>query len=223
MATYVLVPGGWRGGWYFEPLARQLRRHGHEAYAVTPTGLGDRGHLGAATVNLDTHVQDVVALLESERIADAVLCGHSYGGMIVAGVADRVPHLIDAAVYCDAYVPADGQSCWQLTSDAFRRIFLENASQDGFSVAPPAGSDPRCTAHPLASFLQRPRLTSAGEQLRRRDFVYLSGWPETPFTAVYERLLRDPRWRVHSLPVGHDVMAAAADDLLDILLDVPTG
>ncbi|GAA1656345.1 alpha/beta fold hydrolase [Fodinicola feengrottensis] len=219
MATYVLVPGGWHGGWYFEPLAQHLRWHGHQAYAVTLSGVGDRHHLRSAAVNLDTHIQDVLSLLETEQITDAVLCGHSYGGMVVSGVADRAPERVEAVTYCDAYLPQDGDSCWSLTSDVYRGLFLANATGDGQNVEPPAGMDPRATSQPLATFLQAIQLTGA-ELPTRRHFVYLSGWSGTPFASTYERLSQDATWKVHDLPVGHNVMRLAGDDLLKILLEV---
>lgn len=212
MATYVLIPGGWRGGWWFEPLAQRLRAEGHEAYSVTLSGAGDR------VVNLDTHIQDVMDVLVAEDLHDVVLCGHSYGGMVVSGVADRAPERVDSVVYVDAYVPEDGDSCFTLTSDAYRAVFLEQSRGDGSSVQPRQGGDPRTTAQPLATFLQAIRLTGSLARFRRRDYVYLSGWTGSPFTDLYERLSQDPAWHVHTLPVGHDVMAAAADELAEILL-----
>src|SRR5215217_3201414 len=93
MATFVLVPGAWHSGWWFDPLARRFRRHGHEAYLLTLTGVGDRNHLLTDSVNLD-NIQDLANVLEAERIEDAVLVGHSYGGMVITGVADRVPERV---------------------------------------------------------------------------------------------------------------------------------
>ncbi|WP_211768132.1 alpha/beta fold hydrolase [Kutzneria sp. CA-103260] len=219
MATYVLVPGGWHGGWYFEPLARRLREHGHQAFPVTLTGVGDRHHLLTGAVNLDTHIQDVMAVLESERIEDAVLCGHSYAGMVISGVADRMPERVDSLVYCDAYVPDDGDSCWTLTSEPYRELFLAGSARTGYAVDPPERLGPRATSHPLASFVQSIRLTGSLDRFRRRDYVYLSDWTGSPFTALYERLSQDSAWRVHDIPVGHNVMASAADELAAILLD----
>ena len=124
------------------------------------TGLGERRHLLNAAVNLETHIEDVVQILATERLTDVVLLGHSYGGMVLTGVIDRAPDRIAAAVYSDAYVPAQGESCFDLANDLFRGMFLEGAAQDGFSVPPPPGLDPRATAHPLAAFLQRLRLAN---------------------------------------------------------------
>jgi hypothetical protein len=136
---------------------------------------------------------------------------------VLSGVVDRVPDRIAATVYSDAYVPDNGQSCFELANDLFRGLFLEGAAQDGFSVPPPPGLDPRATPHPLASFLQRLRLLKAPPSLRR-GYVYLSGWPDTPFTSVYERVRQDPTWRTFTLPVSHKVIAEAFDELLEIAL-----
>jgi pimeloyl-ACP methyl ester carboxylesterase len=220
MTTFVLVPGGWHGGWYYSGLADRLREAGHRALPVTLTGIGDRAHLGGPAVNLDTHIADVLGVLESEQVTDAVLVGHSYAGMVITGAADRAaPGAVSRLVYSDAYVPEHGQSCWELTTQAFRELFLEGAAADGYSVQPPPGVDPRTTAHPLASFLQRLRLGAGGlERVLTRDYVYLSGWTGTPFTELYKRLAVNPAWRTHELDCGHDVLGGAPDDFLRILL-----
>jgi pimeloyl-ACP methyl ester carboxylesterase len=217
MATFVLVPGGWHGGWYFQGLAEALRARGHRAYPITPTGLGERRHLLSADVNLDTHIEDVARVLETENLSEAILVGHSYAGMVVSGVIDRMPDRVGAAIYCDACVPDNGQSCFDLVNDPLRKLFLDGAAGDGFSVPPKPGLDPRATAHPLAAFLQRLRLRHAPPAIRR-GYIYLSGWPETPFTSVYERLRASPEWRTFELPVGHNVVADASDQLLEIVL-----
>lgn len=217
MATFVLIPGGWHGGWYFQSFAEALRAQGHRAYAFTLTGLGERRHLLRADVNLDTHVQDVVQLLEVEKLAEVILLGHSYAGMVVSGVLDLAPDRITAAIYCDAYVPDDGQSCFGLANDLYRRLFLDNAAKDGFSVLPPPGLDSRATPHPLAAFLQSFRLRNPAAAVTR-GFIYLSGWPETPFASTYERLRTAPEWRAFDLPVRHNVIATAFDELLAIAL-----
>ena len=218
MATYVLVPGGWHGGWYFQSFAEALRAHGHRAYTITLTGLGERRHLLRPDVNLDTHIEDVVQLLEMENLSEVILLGHSYAGMVVSGVLDLAPDRIASAIYADAYVPDDGQSCFGLANDSFRKLFLDNAAKDGFSVLPPPRLvDPRVTPHPLAAFLQSLRLKKPPPRIKR-GFIYLSGWPETPFTSTYERLRTAPEWRTFDLPVGHNVIAAAFDELLEIAL-----
>ena len=101
MATYALVGGGWLGGWCWRRVARRLREEGHEVYPVTLTGLGERVHLASPQVDLETHITDVVNLIEFEDLHDVVLLGHSYANLVVTGVADRVPERISQLVYLD--------------------------------------------------------------------------------------------------------------------------
>lgn len=217
MATFVLIPGGWHGGWYFHDFATALRARGHLAFAMTLAGIGERRHQLTA-VNLDTHIDDIVQLLEAGDLSDVILLGHSYAGMVVTGVLDRVPQRISAAIYADAFVPGNEQSCFDLANEAHRAIFLGNAADDGISVRPPARLlDPRVTPHPLATLLQRLTLRNPPPDVKR-GYLYLSAWPDTPFTATYERLRTLPEWRTFDLPVGHNVIAKAADALLEIAL-----
>lgn len=219
MATFVLIPGGWHGGWYFQDFAEALRARGHHAYAITLTGLGKRQSLLHSGINLNTHIDDVVQLLEAGNLSEVILLGHSYAGMVVSGVLDRAAGRIAAAIYADAFVPEDGQSCFGIANDLHRTLFLNNAAEDGISVLPPPRlADPRVMPHPLATFLQRLTLRNPPPQVKR-GYLYLSGWPETPFTATYERLRIAPEWRTFDLPVGHNVIAAAFDELLEIALE----
>src|ERR1051326_4587160 len=147
MTTFILVPGGWNGGWYFQPIADALRGHGHTAYSVTLTGLDGRARAPMAT-NLDTHIQDVVSLLGTEDVRDATLVGHSYAGMVITGAAARAAGRVRRLVYCDAYVPADGDSCYDLTTPAYRELFIRESQGDGLTVAPPPHLDARTAGHP---------------------------------------------------------------------------
>jgi pimeloyl-ACP methyl ester carboxylesterase len=149
MATFVLVPGGWHGGWYFQFLAEALRARGHRAYPITLTGLGERRHLLGADVNLDTHIHDVIQILQMENLSQVILLGHSYGGMVISGVVDRVPDRVATAIYSDAYVPSDGQSCFELANDLFRKLFLDGAAADRFQrpATTPARSPGNATSH----------------------------------------------------------------------------
>jgi len=222
MPTFVLIPGGWRGGWSVTPLARKLRALGHEVYTPTLTGLGERVHLASsARPNLDTHIADVANLLTYEDLHDVVLCGHSYAGMVVSGVADLMPERIAALVYVDAFVPNDGEAWWDLAGDYFRKLAIEGSAADGFSVMPPSSpGDARRVPHPLASFRQAIRLTGRWQEVREKMFIYATGWEETPFTATYERLKRDPAWIVKSLPCGHDIFGKAPEDFLALVQEL---
>ena len=109
MATFVLVHGAWHGSWCWKRVRKALQARGHDVFTPTLTGLAERSHLLAPNVNLDTHIDDVVGLIKWEDLSDVVLCGHSYGGCVISGAADRVAQRIGALVYLDAFVFADGQ------------------------------------------------------------------------------------------------------------------
>ncbi|MFF5445311.1 alpha/beta fold hydrolase [Streptomyces sp. NPDC012888] len=219
MTTYVLVPGAWHGAWVYQRLARELRTAGHEVHAVTLTGVGDRRHLLTPSVNLDTHIADVVNLITDEQIGDAVLVGHSYGGMVVTAVADRLPERVRGLVYVDAMVPDDGDSVWSLVTDNERAWYLNGTGDTGFTSAPLPFFDPRATPHPLATLLQAVRLEGDLSRFPHKSYVYATGWPTpSPFTELYERLARTPGWRTHAVDSGHNVMRDAPEELLAVLL-----
>ena len=104
MATFVLVHGAWGGGWFWKKIIPLLRMAGHTVHATTATGMGDRVHLAGPAVDLDTHITDVANVLEFEDLTDVTLVGFSYGGMIITGVAERVPERLAGLVYFDALV-----------------------------------------------------------------------------------------------------------------------
>lgn len=220
MTTFVLVPGMCHGGWCFADLTRELRAHGHTVHPLTLTGLSERSHLLHGTVNLETHIQDVTGVLVAEDVREAVLVGHSYGGMVITGVADRATDRVDSLVYVDAMVPRNGESCWSVVSDQERQWYLD-VEDDGYAVRPLPFFDARATPHPIASLLQPLRLTGDLAHVRRRDYVYAAGWEgRSPFAPVYERLRAEPSWTTHALDGGHNLMRDAPRELLEVLLDV---
>src|SRR5947209_17490274 len=113
MASFVLVHGAWHGSWCWKRVRKALQAAGHEVFTPTLTGLGERSHLLSRDVNLETHIQDVVNLIKWEELTDIVLCGHSYGGCVISGVADRIPARIRALVYVDAFVLENGENLAQ--------------------------------------------------------------------------------------------------------------
>jgi pimeloyl-ACP methyl ester carboxylesterase len=224
MATFVLVPGAWHGSWTFEAVTPLLERAGHAVHTLTLTGLRpEDDEATVARANLDTHADDVLALLDRAQITDVTLVGHSYGGMVISAAADRAGGRVSRLVHLDAYVPRDGESCWSLTTEAYRQSFVRGAMGTGFAVRPPFraphGGDPRRRPHPLASLLQAIRLTGAVERVPRRDFVYCSGWEDgTPFAGLRARLQADPGWQVHDLPTAHNAMRDAPEAVAELLI-----
>ncbi|HEX5367940.1 MAG TPA: alpha/beta fold hydrolase, partial [Dehalococcoidia bacterium] len=114
MTTFVFVHGAWGGSWGWTNFARLMRAAGHEVFTPSLTGQGERTHLGGPNVNLTTHILDVENAIKYEGLTGIALVGHSYGGMVVTGVADRVPEVIRQLIYIDAFLPQDGESCFDL-------------------------------------------------------------------------------------------------------------
>jgi pimeloyl-ACP methyl ester carboxylesterase len=132
-ATFVLIPGAWAGAWAWSRVVPLLQAAGHDVHATTPTGLGDRVHLASPAIDLATHVTDVVNVLEVADLRDVTLVGWSYGGMIIAGVAEQVPERLAQLVYFDADVPADGERGWdaELYTDEARAVDVTSGLQAG--------------------------------------------------------------------------------------------
>lgn len=236
MGTFVLVHGAWHGAWCWQRVARLLRAEGHEVYTPTFTGLGERSHLMSRQIDLETHIADVLSVLRWEELGDIVLCGHSYGGMVITGVADREAHRIAALVYLDAFVPNNGECTLDLLPAERREQFDRAVRERGFGwLVPPipaavykvneadqAWVDRQCTPHPLACFEQRITLTGAHETIARRLYIRGTAYTPSAFAPIAERLQRDRRWRVASLPSGHDVMVDMPQELAELLKSAQT-
>ena len=230
-STFVLVHGAWSGGWCYHKVAARLRERGHRVYTPTLTGQGERAHLLAGNINLSLHIEDVLAVFHYEGLDGVVLAGHSYGGMVITGVADRIPERIAALVYLDAFLPRDGQSLFDINVPANTQRFLANAGAiGGLAVpAPPASFfnvnaedasrvDALATPHPLGAFTEKIRLTGAHEGIARRVYVHGTVLPrESPFAPFYARVRDDPAWEAHMLACGHHVMLDEPERVTDIL------
>jgi pimeloyl-ACP methyl ester carboxylesterase len=214
MATFILIPGGWQGGWVYQKVADILTAHGHKALPITLSGLGDAP---APTANLETHIHEVVDAVKSHR-DDIVIVGQSYGGMVVSGAADAAPSQIRALVYVDAYVPDSGDSVWSLTTPRFRDVFVACAKADGLTCAPPPHLDPRCRPHPMAAFLQSIHLSARWREVPRKTYIGAFGWDGSPFLDLYRRLSGDPEWSTFAFDCGHNVARLKPEALAEILL-----
>ena len=236
MATYVLVPGGAHGGWCYQKVTRLLQAAGHEVYALTLTGVGERSHLVSADVDLDLHIQDVVQVLEFEDLRDVVLVGHSYGGMVITGVADRAPDRVGRLVYLDAANPADGQSLLEIARPMMEPARAAGQVIDGVEMVllpfPEAGRfygvtdpddlawmDARLTGHPWKCFEQPLRLT---------DPAKLAALPTYHIVCTSTLATRDPdlmararaAGRLWEIDTGHDLMITEPDAVASALLEI---
>ena len=233
MTTFVLVHGAWHGSWAWQRVRRQLHEAGHEVFTPTLTGVGERSHLLSRDIGLETHILDVVNLIVFEELDDIVLCGHSYGGCVVTGVADRLPEKIRALVYLDAFVPANGENVLQHVPDQQRVMLLEGTRQtgEGWRVPPiPAAVfnlnaedadwvDRQCTPQPIATFEDAIRLTGGIDEVENVSYVRATGFVEGSPFPPFEALAKARGWPTVEIAVGHDVMLDAPDELTRVLLE----
>jgi pimeloyl-ACP methyl ester carboxylesterase len=233
MSTYVLVHGAWRGGWMWKPVRNALQASGHQVFTPTLTGVGERCHLLSREVTLETHIADVLNLIRFEELGDVVLCGHSYGGCVVTGVADRIPEKIGALVYLDAFVPDDGQSLHDTLPPEDRNYQVEAAKNlgEGWKVPPiPAEVfnvnmqdrdwvNSQSTPHPLACFQQGIRLTGGIKKIKNVTYILATGWGPTPFPQFYEKA-KAKGWKTVTFNCGHDVILDRPKELTQELLAI---
>lgn len=231
MSVYVLVHGAWHGSWCWKRVRRALWERGHEVFTPALTGVADRLHLLSPQVDLETHITDVVNLIRWEELEDVVLCGHSYGGCVISGVADRVPDRIGALVYLDAFVLESGQSLHDTIPPEVKNAQLEAARQagEGWKVPPiPAEAfnvnakdrdwvDRQCTMQPLATFQQPINLTGAIDRIENVTFILANGYSPSPFPPFYEHA-KAKGWKTITMACGHDVMLDQPEELTSALL-----
>jgi pimeloyl-ACP methyl ester carboxylesterase len=206
-----------------------LQEKGHTVFTPTLTGLGDRVHLANPDVNLTTHIQDILHVLEYEDLHDVVLVGHSYGGMVITGVADQARERIKQLVYLDAFLPEHGQSMQDIRNiqqettldDQWRVPPMPYHMQDTnlFGVTNPADIAwirPRITMQPIQTLTQQLSLTRSDPH-PRRSYILASDNANSSFPKIAARLQEDPHWQVYRLIGGHDVMVTRPQELADLL------
>ncbi len=149
----VMVHGAWAGGWHMRKVTPLLEARGCKVYSPTLSGLGERYHTATPAISLDVHIQDIVNFILFEDLHDVILLGHSYGGMVITGVADRIPERIARLVYLDAFLPENGESLMNLRNTC--SLPIEKMSRDGFifpTWVKPDKPFPRDVPHPLKTF-----------------------------------------------------------------------
>lgn len=249
MATYVLVHGGWHGAWCWKKVIPLFQQAGHRLVTPTLTGLGEKAHLLTPEVGLSTHIQDVVQSIEENQLNEVILLGHSYSGMVITGVVDRIPEQIGHLVYLDAALPRDGESMADLAPlviSSFRR--QARAHGDGWRVDPQReaplgiGGVYGVTQEPDLSWVRSlvgpQSLKTFEEPLHLKDPDSVSKKPRTfirctgsSFAMVFRDVMRhliarrtlaptDPGWRLRQLPTGHDCMITMPKELTDLLLEI---
>jgi pimeloyl-ACP methyl ester carboxylesterase len=238
MATYVLVHGGAHGGWCYQNVARLLRQAGHEVVTPTMTGVGERSHLLSSDVDLDLHIRDIVAVLHYDDLRDVILVGHSYGGMVITGVADRAADRVGRLVYLDAATPVNGQSLVDVAGPIIEATRPHGQVVDGVELvlfpSPDAGlffgvTDPddvawmaeRLTPHPWKCFEQRLELTNeaALSAITKYHIVCTSTLASRDPELIAKARAEGRLWDVDT---GHDLMITEPEAVAELLLQVAT-
>lgn len=218
MAIFVLVHGGWGGGWEWTPVANSLRERGHEVFTPTLTGLGERAHIQAGEVTLSDHIDDIQALISFEELHDIILCGHSYGGMVVTGVADRLPERVQLLINLDSFAPQDGESLQDLVPPEFMQSILAVAQErgDGRSPIPqellPAQEEADAAITRYVARLRPQSVATMTEPLQLsggidrvpRAFVQCTGY-ESSLMGPFADRAQSEGWLYRELPTQHDL------------------
>jgi pimeloyl-ACP methyl ester carboxylesterase len=245
MATYVLVPGAWLGGWAWDDVAERLRSRVHEVHPVTLTGLGDRAALASPDVDLERHISDVVEVVEEADLREVVLVGHSFGGIPVTGAADRIPERLVTVVYVDSGPALEGAAYidtlpppveeaterhvgeegdgWRLPMPSWEELEQVNgAGLQGLDEKTRARVRERATPQPFRTYtqpiaLKNPARTSLPHVLISCSF---------PLEQVKEFIasghpwfaeLGGPQWSFVELPTSHWPMFSAPEELAQAL------
>jgi pimeloyl-ACP methyl ester carboxylesterase len=244
--TFVLCHGAWHGGWCWRDVANALRARGAEVYTPTMTGLGERAHLKEACKGVSTYIDDVCGVIASEQLTDIILVGHSYGGMCIAGVADRMPDRVRHLVYLDAAVPQDGQSmitqgivnppevneATQAHLESKREDWLPLPSAELLGIADAseeikAREFAGMTPHPMSSLIERLHFVNGGPKTPATYIVCDNPpMPGTSFVAHYEKAKAGdygPHWTARRIDTGHMAMFTAPEETVAMLAEAALG
>lgn len=221
--TYVIVHGAWGGGWDWKSVDQMLTAAGHTVYRPTLTGLGEHSNLASTNIDLDTHIQDIVNVILWEDLHDVVLVGHSYGGMVITGVADRVPDRIKHLVYLDALLPKDGENVNAIIAQRIKQPI-----QDGFITAPWVVGNPppphdvlmpaKCFSEPISLTNQ----AVAGKLPTTYILTVDAGQPpeQDDFYPFYQRA-KTRGWTVLIMEGDHNVQRSHRKELVGLLESAP--
>lgn len=232
--TFILIHGASHGGWCYDRVTDILRSQGHRVFAPTLAGLAERSSMDARRINLTTHINEVVELFERENLSEVVLCGHSYGGMVIAGVADRIPDRIENLVFLDAVVPENGKSMNEYAFPGWRilpiliSVWLFGR---GYKLTPPppawffnvnkadrAMVNRRLTGHPFKTLTEKIHIGSDADLIPNHTYIYATRWGNPQIAEQYERAKGREGWKVFEVESGHDIMIDAPEALARILV-----
>lgn len=240
-ATYVLVHAAWHGGWCWKKVTPLLRARGHHVYTPTLTGLGERSHLAHPDIGFETHIQDVVNVLQYEDLSRVILVGHSSSGAVITGVAQRAAEQLAHLVYLDAFVPDDGQALLDLIPADRRQGMEQRVQAEGkgwlLPSLAPGPWDPflreawqitgeadrqwmlaRLRPMPFKVFKDPVRRSNPAAEKLPRTFIRCLRWPHPMFDRYADNARRTSGWRYRELPTSHEPFVTHPQDLANALL-----
>jgi pimeloyl-ACP methyl ester carboxylesterase len=233
-ATFLVCHGAWSAGWAWKKLHPLMAARGHCLVTPTCTGLGERAHLANPSIDLETHIQDVLNVIKYEDLRDIVLVGHSYGGMVATGVADRARDRSKQLIYLDAFAPNEGQCLLDFLSESERQRMLQLAkSGDGWRVPPnptPPDTPPadlewlteRRVHMPIKCFEARLKL-HGGDLILPRSYIYATrSAPGDTFGPIARRAKSMAGWNYHEIDASHSPNVTAPDALMKLLQKIVT-
>ena len=227
-ATFLVCHGAWSAGWAWKKMHPLMAARGHRLVTPSYTGLGERAHMAGPSIDLETHIQDILNVIKYEDLHDIVLIGHSYGGMVATGVADRARDVVSQLIYIDAFVPDDGQSLLDLNEPARVRMQELARAGDGYRVPPnPTPPDTpqadldwltaRRVDMPIKCFETKLRL-QGGTLTLPRSYIYATRiTPADTFGPFAKRAKSDPGWRYFEIDASHSPNVTALEALTALL------
>jgi pimeloyl-ACP methyl ester carboxylesterase len=242
-ATYVLVHPAWHGGWCWKKVAPLLRARGHDVWTPTLTGLGERSHLARPEVGLNVHVEDVASVLEFEDLTGVILVGHSSTGMVITGIADRMPERLAHLVYLDAFVPENGQALLDLMPAPLVPQVKARVQEEGQGWLLPrlfpgpwgetVGKVWRITDEadqrwmlarlrptPFRHFLEPVRRANPAAEQVPRTYIRCLQYPNPVFDGYAARARQGGVWRHRELATSHEPFVTMPRELTDLLLEI---
>lgn len=233
--TYVLVHGAYGGGWIWRDVAEGLRRLGHRVWTPTQTGLGERAHLMSRQITVDTHIDDVASVIETDELRDIILVGHSYGGMAVTGVADRMTDRVRHIIYLDALIPENGDTAFTVLpaglAESRRKVAREQGGgvalpvpgPEGFPIPDGPAKDwfmRRLRPHPIGTYESVVRLTKPAGAGLPVTYVAYTNPALASIEPSRQRAKAKPGWRYMELAVPHDVEIPMPEKVTELLAGI---
>ena len=223
--TIVFVHGAWGGAWDYQVMEKLLEDKGHKVYRPTLTGQGERSHLLNPSINLETHIMDILNVIKFEGLENFILVGHSYGGMVITGVADKVPEKIRHLVYMDAYIPLDGENALSLFPQESQEFFIQHAKDngDGHSLPPfwEGWKKTKDVAHPFNTLLQAISLKNELRKNIPATYVLtIDEGAETDAFSPFAERAKKNGWDYHEWITEHNTQRSMPNEYAELLHNI---